>query len=79
MKALADVSRSKRLNNSRFVETETGCLVLHEGQVFFVEDLRVKDIEEESLDWYGIERHYVYDDVDEDDGYDYRTRTRGYF
>lgn len=78
MKALADVTRSKRTFGTH-VETETGSIVLHEGQVFFVKDLRVKDIEEESLDWYDIERHYVYDDVDEDDGYDYRTRTGGYF
>lgn len=80
MKALADVTRTKRsMHNIHIVETETGSLVLHEGQVFFIKDLRVKDIVEESLDWYDIERNYVYDDVDEDDGYDYSTRTRGCF
>lgn len=80
MKALADVTRTKRNKyNIHIVETEIGSLVLNDGQVFFINGLKVKDIVEESLDWYDIERYYVYDDVVEDDGYVYRTRTRGYF
>lgn len=78
MKILADVERTRREFNNRYiVVNEQGSLVLHEGQLFFVKDMRTKDIVNDGLDWCDIENDYVYDEVDEDDGYNYWTRTRG--